>query len=105
MKVKLQISKEKWNELKNQLRPGQSWWALIGIVLFFFVPEIIAFFWGDSIKKYFQMHENMSSSLFYKKLYHTLQSLGENSWFNIILGIVFVIWFFYEKKTSKSQCP
>ncbi len=102
MKYKIRINQKKWQELKNQLKPGQSWWALVGIILFFFVPEIIAFFWGDAIKKYFQMQEQISSSLFYKKLYHELQSLGENSWFNIILGVIFVVWFFYEKRTSKS---
>jgi len=93
-KYKVRINQEKLDILKEQLAPSKSWWGLIGIVVFFFVPEIIAYFYGDSIIAYFTNLQNSASSTALKYLYKSLKSLGENSYFNIILGIVFVVWFF-----------
>ena len=98
MKYRVRLNEEKLEELKNRLKPGKSWWALLGIVVFFFVPEIAAFFWGDEIKNYFALQEKNSIDVIHKFLYHSLKSLGENSILNISIGIAFVVWFFKERK-------
>ena len=96
-RYKIKINQEKLEEVKSQLKPGRSYWALAGIILFFFVPEIIALFWGESIVSFFQAKEAEATGA-YKLIYKTLQSLGENSLFNIALGVAFVVWFFKERK-------
>lgn len=98
MKYRVRINKEKLEELKKQLHPGHTWWAFAGIIVFFFVPEIIAYYWGDEIVKYFELKEHNSVDFIHKFLYKHLKSLGENSIFNIILGIGFVLWFFSSKR-------
>jgi hypothetical protein len=101
MRYKIKINEEKFNELKNKLRPNTSYLALAGIIVFFFVPEIIAFFWGEEIKHFFLLKQEHSSGIL-KFLYSELKSLGENSIFNIVLGFLFVIWFFKVRKDSQS---
>ncbi len=96
--MKVRINHEKLEEIKDKLRPGKSWWALLGIILFFFVPEIAAYFYGDEIKHYFALKASSSDSLLKAKLYTELKSLGENSIFNILLGVLFTIWFFKGRK-------
>ncbi len=103
MKYRVRINQEKLEELKKQLKPGHSWWALVGIIVFFFVPEIIAFFWGDEISKYFALKEKNSIDFLHKFLYGQLKSLGKNSIFNITLGIGFVVWFFKGRKEHKDR--
>jgi hypothetical protein len=94
MKYRVRIDQDKLSQLKEQLQPSKSWWSLVGIVFFFFVPEIVAYFYGDSIVKYFTSLQNSTTNAALKYIYKTLKSLGENSFFNIILGVVFLIWFF-----------
>ena len=101
MRYKIRINEEKFNELKDKLRPGRSYFALAGIIIFFFVPEIIAFFWGEEIKRFFLLKQEHSSGIL-KFLYSQLKSLGENSFFNIAIGVLFVIWFFKARKDSQS---
>ena len=92
---KSEIFKE--NVLK-QLRPKTSWWSFVGIVVFFFVPEIIAFFWGEQIIAYSDFMQKHTDDFLMQKMYEMLKMFGENSLFNIILGFIFVAWFFYERR-------
>ncbi len=103
MKYRVRINQEKLEELKKELKPGHSWWALAGIIIFFFIPEIAAFFWGDEITKYFALKEQHSSDYLHKLLYRKLKSLGENSILNLALGIGFLIWFFKGRKEHKEK--
>ncbi len=103
MKYRVRINQEKLEELKKQLRPGHSWRALAGIIIFFFVPEIAAFFWGDEITKYFALKEQHSQDYLHKLLFKQLKSLGENSIFNLTIGFGFLIWFFKVRKEKKRK--
>ncbi|NOX15275.1 MAG: hypothetical protein GXP61_04500 [Epsilonproteobacteria bacterium] len=84
--------------LSKQLKPKTSWWSLVGIVIFFFVPEIIAFFWGDRIIDYFNYMEKQSDGYLMQKMFEILKTFGENSTFNIVVGLGLTVWFFYEKR-------
>jgi len=99
-KYRVRVNKKKLDELHTKLAPGKSWWALLGIFIFFFLPEIVAFFWGDEIYKYFQIKEANAIEPMQKFMYRKLESLGENSLFNIALGILFTIWFFRRKSSD-----
>lgn len=92
--MRVRINEEKFEELKDKLRPGRSWWALLGIVVFFFLPEIAAYFYGAEIKHFFALKASSAGSFLQAKLYGQLESLGENSFLNITVGVLFTIWFF-----------
>lgn len=93
------FDRDKLDELKHKLQPGKSWWALVGIVIFFFLPEIAAFFYGNEITHYFEAKALSTNSYLKMKLFEELKSLGENSYFNIALGIIFTVWFFKARKS------
>jgi len=86
--------------LYEALKPSRSYWALVGIVLFFLLPEIVAIFWGDKIKLFFARLAMASDDLYLQKIYHLLEDFGEVSYINIFLGVIFIIWFFYERSRS-----
>ena len=84
--------------LSKQLKPKTSWWSLFGIIMFFFVPEIIAFFWGDRIVTYCNFMQQHTDDYMMQKLYGFSKILGENSILNIVIGLGLTGWFFYERR-------
>ena len=90
-------------KLIDALRPGRSYWAFIGIVLFFIIPEIAALLWGDRIKAYFHLLSQEAPDAFLAKTYQALEGLGEFSWLNFLLGVGLVVWFFYEKYSHRKR--
>ncbi len=97
--------KNRWDifkkNLSKNLKPKTSWWSLVGIIFFFFVPEVVAYFWGDSIIVYFNMMQRGTDDYMKQKLYETLKTFGENSLVNIVVGLGLVGWFFYERRRDE----
>lgn len=79
------------------LKPEKSIWGFLGIVLFFIVPEIIAFIWGGEITVYAKTHLSYTTSLLEKQYYDLLVMMFEDggSWVNITIGTALLIWFFF----------
>ncbi len=99
--MRVRINKEKLEEAKQKIKPQTSIWALIGIIFFFFAPEIVAYFWGAELKNYFLHIASMQDSFFIRKLYEkTANMISENSILNITIGLGFVYWWYYERKKS-----
>ena len=98
--MRVRFNKEKFNsEVVEKLKPTTSWWALVGIIFFFFVPEIIAYIWGVEIKHFFLELQKSTDDNLQKTLYKKLaELLSENSLINILIGFGFVWWFFHERK-------
>jgi len=97
--MRVRINKEKLEEAKQKIKPQTSIWALIGIIFFFFVPEIIAFFWGTDLKGYFLHLASLQDNSILRKLYEeSADMISENSILNIIIGLGFVYWWYYERK-------
>ncbi len=101
MKKRVRINKEKLEEAKEQLKPKTTWLALLGIIFFFFVPEVVAFFWGAELKTYFLHIASLQDSTVMKKLYEeTADMISENSILNIAIGFGFVYWWYHERRKS-----
>ncbi len=98
--MKREFDKERFKkELHQKMKPGVSWWALVGIIFFFFIPEVITYFWGDELKVYFDNIANLQTNDLLKNLYQkTGEMLSENSLLNIAIGVGFVYWWYYERK-------
>lgn len=79
------------------LKPEKSMWGFLGIILFFIVPEIIAFIWGGEITLYASSHIPHATSLLEEKYYDLLVMLFEDggSWVNLAFGVGLLIWFFF----------
>jgi len=89
------------SELHKKIKPATTWWALIGIIFFFFVPEIIAFFWGEDLKVYFTNIAKTYHGTILEKLYmEVADMISENSLLNIAIGLGFVYWWYYERQKA-----
>ena len=79
------------------MKPQKSIWGFLGVVLFFIVPEIIAFIWGADITAY--AHEQMLHApaeplaTWYEGLVMLFEEGG--SWVNLGLGFAFLVWLFF----------
>jgi len=99
--MRVRVNEEKLDELKEKLKPATSIWALLGILFFFFVPEIVAFFWGVQINEYFKNLSYLYQNPLMKKLcLESGEMFSENSILNIMIGFGFVYWWYHERKKS-----
>jgi len=84
------------------MKPATSYWSLLGIVFFFFAPEVISFFWGEELKKYFiNISKNYSGTMLEKLYVELAQMISENSILNILIGLGFVYWWYHERQKIK----
>jgi len=79
------------------LKPEKSVWGILGVILFFIVPEIIGFVWGSDITLFARKSLIMASSAIERQYYEMLIMLFEEggSWFNLSLGCVLLVWLFF----------
>ncbi|MHC3994359.1 hypothetical protein ACXWTF_05980 [Thiomicrolovo sp. ZZH C-3] len=79
-----------------QMKPKKTVWGFLGVVLFFFVPEMIAFIWGADITAYAhaQMLDVPAEPLatWYELLVMLFEEGG--SWVNLGIGFAFLLWLF-----------
>ena len=100
--------KQKLKNLKNnqefqsklqEMKPKRSIWGILGVVLLFFVPEVINVLWHEEIKawisellktapvtKVSELLEWMTGKVF----------TGEVSFFNIGVGVAILVWIFWD---------
>lgn len=81
----------------TQMKPKKTVWEFLGVVLFFIVPEIVAFIWGAQITHYAHAQMLNTSSPLLTTWYEALVMLFEDggSWVNLGIGIALLVWFFF----------
>jgi len=87
----------KLQEQLEKMKPKRSILGFLGVVLLFFVPEILNDFYSKEINNWIESYAQnapniqMRDSLIW--LSHQVFD-GEISYLNIIIGILFLIWLF-----------
>ncbi len=79
----------------HSIKPEKSLLGFIGIVLFFIIPEIVAFIYSTEITQYAKLGlENNTGFITY--YYDLLLMLFEEggSWFNLAFGVGLLVWLF-----------
>jgi CDP-diglyceride synthetase len=87
----------KFQEQMQKIKPKRTIWGFLGVILFFFVPEFLNYFYHNEINawiiNYAQNAPNkeMGDMLIWlsKKTFD-----GELSYINISLGFAFLFWLF-----------
>lgn len=79
------------------MKPEKNFWGIGGVVLFFFVPEIIAFFWGADITAYAKNELVREHSFIETQYYELLVMLFEEgvSYLNLAIGAALFVWLFF----------
>ncbi len=80
----------------QQLKPKKTVWGVLGVALFFILPEIVAFIWGGDITAYTQQHLSQPLPLEEEYKYKAIEMMfGEGSWFNLLFGVGLLVWAFF----------
>ena len=101
MKKKLlKLSQDETFQKKiKDLKPKRNFWGALGIVIFFFVPEVVVVYWSVEMMAWVdeliaRTPENALSPLLKWMSEYTFT--GKVSYSNIILGIAALVWVFWE---------
>ena len=98
--------KEKLNNLKNnpefqeklqEMKPKRNIWGILGVVLFFFVPEVVNVLWHVEITAWItELIKSVPVTPMSGLLEWATGKLftGEISFLNIGIGIAFLVWIF-----------
>ena len=89
----------------QSLKPNRSILGVLGVVLFFFVPEIIGFIWGKEIAIWAHAQILSEPTEVGRKLYWALEKLFESggSWINLSIGVLLLVWLFWDWKKPESH--
>lgn len=80
----------------TDLKPQKTLWGILGVVLFFIAPEIIAYFYADTIVHFAQNSLSMQPTTLERYNDELLIYLFKDgvSWLNLGFGVVLLIWLF-----------
>jgi len=84
----------KLKEAVSRIKPKKTFWGIAGIILFFFLPELLTYIWQDALIAWAHVHSINEPLSTQRWLYGELEEMFISgvSWFNITLGSVLLIW-------------
>ncbi len=90
------IAHPKFQEFISKIKPPKTIWGIASVILLFILPEIVAFIYGADIKRFCESQLAHTDDFSKRYLYENIEDLmSEGSWFNLTLGIIFLVWAFY----------
>jgi len=89
----------KLKEAVTRIKPKKTLWGIVGIILFFFLPELITFIWQDALINWSHTHSITEPLSMQRWLYGELEEMFISgvSWFNIVIGSLLLIWVWRSK--------
>ncbi|MBU0631011.1 hypothetical protein KKA17_00025 [bacterium] len=96
-KAKLVAQDPATQKIIISIKPQKTIWSFFGIILFFILPEIIAFFYGPDITSYANTKLLTANSIGVQYYYEFLVMMFEDgvSWLNLGIGFGLLVWLFY----------
>lgn len=81
----------------KDMKPERSLWGILGVLLFFIVPEVIAYFYAQEITTFAKNALLEHPPLMEKYLYDLLVMLFNEgvSWLNLGIGVALLVWLFF----------
>lgn len=81
----------------KDMKPEKSLWGILGVLLFFIVPEVIAYFYAQEITTFAKNALLEHPPLMEKYLYDLLVMLFNEgvSWLNLGIGVALLVWLFF----------
>jgi len=100
MKEKIKAVKQKieydpkFQEVSRSLKPKKSIWGVLGIVLFFFVPELVTSIWQDELISWAHVHSTSEPLEIQRWLFGELEKIFIDgvSWLNLLIGALLLLW-------------
>ena len=93
--IQYQLAQDpKLQEAVMRIKPQKSFWGIGGIVLFFFVPELVTYLWQPELVEWTHLQTLTDPSSSQRWLFGELEAMFRAgvSWFNLLLGGVLLWW-------------
>ena len=93
--VKQKIEQDpKFQEASRSLKPKKNIWGVLGIVLFFFVPELVTYIWQDELISWAHLHSITEPFKMQRWLFAELENMFRDgvSWLNLTIGSLLLLW-------------
>ncbi len=76
------------------IKPKKTVWGILGIILFFFLPELITYLWQDELVSWTHEHTLTEPLEMQRMVYGQLESMFRSgvSWINLGLGTLLLLW-------------
>ena len=105
MKKKFKAVKErleqdpKFQEAAKSIKPKKTVWGVLGIILFFFVPELVTYIWQDELINWAHLHSIIEPLEMQRWLFKMLEEMFASgvSWVNLTFGSLLLLWLFKSK--------
>ena len=83
----------------DSIKPKKSVWGVLGIILFFFLPELITYIWQDELVDWAHLHSITEPLEMQRWVYSELEEMFRSgvSWFNLIIGSLLLLWLLKSK--------
>ena len=83
----------------KSIKPQKSIWGILGIVVFFFVPEIITYIWQEELIAWSHVHAVSEPIVTQRWIYKQLEEMFISgvSYVNITVGAVLLFWVLHSK--------
>jgi len=84
----------KFQEAVEKIRPEWSFWGIMGVAFFFFVPELVTAIWQEPLIHWAHLHSITEPLAPMRKMYAMLEEMFRDgvSWVNVGLGVLFLVW-------------
>lgn len=81
----------------ESMKPEKNLWGIGGVILFFIIPEFIAYIWGADITEFAKNQLLEPQNFFSTHYYELLVMLFEDgmSFLNLAIGIALLLWLFF----------
>ena len=91
----------------QSLKPDRSLWGVLGVLLFFILPEVISFFWSVEITAWAHAHTVTEPTEIGRQMYWVLEKLFEDgvSWINLGIGIALLGWLAWDWRQAPDDTP
>lgn len=87
----------------QSMKPSTGVWGIVGVLLFFIVPELIAFGWGAQITAWAHHRYLTEPERIIRLNYWLVEKLFEDggSWVNLGVGVALLGWIFRERRRER----
>jgi len=92
-------SDPKLKEAVERIKPQKNFWGIAGVILFFFVPELVTYIWQNELIDWSHLHSLTEPLEMQRWVYTKLEEMFKSgvSWFNISIGVLLLLWVWRSK--------
>jgi len=94
-KIQSRIDQDpKLQKALSSIKPKKSLWGILGVIGFFFLPELLTYIWQEELIEWSHGHTLTEPSQIMRTLFAQLEAMFRSgvSWVNLIFGTLLLFW-------------